>query len=112
MMQGDRRRNPRLPIRLQVAHRPAGALNTAFRQDFTTDVAAGGTRFILVGGAPEVGSRLELELSIPPGEGHFPYAGKIRGAATILRCEPASADAPGRWAVAARFDEPLELDFA
>jgi len=65
---------------------------------------------VLTGKAPSIGAKMELELTIPPGEGHFPYAGKVRGTGTVLRCGRIPSDQP-RWGVAARFDEPLALDF-
>jgi len=93
-----------------VAHRLA-TTQADLEHDFTTDVAAGGARFVLSGPAVAVGERMELELNIPPGDGHFPRAGTVRGTATVLRCEPAASTGRSRWAAAVRFDEPLTLDF-
>ena len=110
MAGGERRKHPRLRIRLPISYRPAGALANTFRQDYTTNIATGGVQFLLAGQAPKPGERLELELSVPPGEGHFPYAGRIRGNGTVLRCQ-AAGQSQQRWAVAARFDVPLALEF-
>ncbi len=107
---GERRKHPRLQIRLPVSYRPAESLSATFRHDYTTDIATGGVQFLLAGEALKPGQRLEMELSVPPGEGHFPYTGRIRGNGTVVRCQ-ATDPAQERWAVAARFDEPLALEF-
>lgn len=115
MAQYERRRHPRLAICLPVSHRPADGQGLddppAERHDVTIDVAPGGVYFSMAGQAPAVGSKLHMELTVPPGEGHFPYPGRIRGLGTVLRCRQVSDTPPGRWVVAARFDEPLALDF-
>ncbi len=113
MASETRRRHPRLTIRLPVAYRPANRGNAPWRRDLTTDIAVGGVRFLTAGDTLQTDDRLELELTIPPGEGYFPYAGKIRGTATVIRLGAAGNDrgVPGLSAVAARFDDPLALDF-
>ena len=108
---GERRRHPRLAIRLPVAHRPAGALEHAFCHDFTTNISPAGVQLIVGGQAPAIGAKIELELTVPPGEGHFPYSGKIRGVAAILRREKIRSGPTPRWTLAGRFDQPLDLDF-
>jgi len=66
---------------------------------------------------PRKHSLLDIELMVPPGEGHFPYQGRISSVAEVLRCE-AISDAPQegedgreRMRIAARFREPLKLVF-
>ncbi|HQA43237.1 MAG TPA: hypothetical protein PK579_01645, partial [Phycisphaerae bacterium] len=62
---------------------------------------------------PEVNSLIAVELTVPPGEGHFPYEGRVRSVAEVLRYE--RLDGPEtssrRFGVAARFREPLKLAF-
>ena len=111
MATGERRRHPRIPIRLPISHRPAESTGHRHDYDFTTDVGPRGVHFFTGGGAPAIGERLAVELSIPPGVGYFPYAGKVRGVATVLRCTPAAQTSLARWSVAARFDRPLDLEF-
>ena len=111
MVTGEKRRNPRLAIRLPIAHRPAGELTAAPKNTFTTNVSPGGVQFITNGDAPEIGSKLEMELIVPPGEGHFPYVGRILGIGTVLRCASANSPSHPRWTVAAKFDDPLSLEF-
>ncbi|NQU76750.1 MAG: PilZ domain-containing protein [Planctomycetes bacterium] len=111
MNTGERRRYPRLAMRLPVTHRPAGQIGGNLSGDFTTNVAAGGVYFVTACPQWRCGQKLDIELDVPPGEGHFPYAGRCRGLATVVRCEPVSSDCRGRWGVAARFDETPNLDF-
>lgn len=108
-MSGERRRYPRLAISLPIGHRPVGSAGQ-LRCDFTLDIAPGGVHFSVAGSSPKVGDRLDLELMVPPGEGYSPYEGKVRGVATVLRCK-AAAPGPSRWMVAAKFDQPLNLEF-
>ena len=107
MDQAERRRHPRLASRLNVS--VEGDKDTMGR---TIDVAAGGVRWAGSGEAPRVGDALQMELTVPPGHGHWPTAGTVRGSGVVLRCEPAIADSDEQWAAAIRFDEPLELQFA
>ena len=64
---------------------------------------------------PEARSLLSVEMTIPPGEGYFPYEGRVRGVAEVLRCElmgaPDTSPGSRRVGVAARFREPLKLAF-
>lgn len=64
---------------------------------------------------PAPQDRLHVELTVPPGDGHFPYEGRVTGEAEIIRCDPVRGaapsrpDLPPRVGVAARFGEPLKL---
>lgn len=66
---------------------------------------------------PEVHSMLNVELTVPPGDGYFPYEGRVTSTAEVLRCdslrEPPTErpGGPARVGVAARFREPLKLVF-
>jgi hypothetical protein len=87
----------------------------------TGDISPGGLYFEidLANGArpPEVNALLGIELTVPPGEGHFPYQGRVSGVAEIIRCHRLDSDGaalPGavpRYGVGARFHEPLKLAF-
>jgi hypothetical protein len=111
MPRDERRRHPRIALRLPIRCAATGEPPPEKGADYTLDVAPGGVCFSTIGWAPPSGGRVSLELSIPPGEGYFPYTGKIIGAATVLRCQKAPGVAPARWVVAARFDQPLNLQF-
>ncbi len=111
MTSSERRQHPRLAIRLPVAHRPAGEMEALSHQAFTTDIGPGGVRFLTKGQANEIGDKVAVELTVPPGEGYFPYSGKILGVGTVVRCQAIESTEHPRWAIAASFDQPLALDF-
>jgi hypothetical protein len=65
---------------------------------------------------PALHSLLTVELTVPPGEGHFPYEGHLKSTAEVTRCERLEPSANGsargrRIGIAARFREPLKLAF-
>lgn len=83
----------------------------------TRDISTGGLYFEASASdglpLPDVNSLLAVELTVPPGEGHFPYEGKVRSVAEVLRCEPLEGpEGPSRrFGIAARFREPLKFAF-
>lgn len=115
MTSRERRSHPRCVVRLPLVHRPAhddGALPKTGQSDgYTSDIGPGGVRFVTSCSAIQIGDRILLEVSVPPGEGTFPYGGKVLGTGTVARCSLLDAGPVGRWSVAAKFDEPLSLDF-
>lgn len=83
----------------------------------TRNISTGGLYFEVdvpeAASRPEVNSLMAVELTVPPGEGYFPYEGRVRSVAEVLRCERLDGpEAPSRrFGVAARFREPLKLAF-
>ena len=117
----ERREHRRLPIRLPIEFGPAeGPRDTTFRA-ITANISTGGLYFEveLVDGTcpPAPHSVVDVDLTVPAGEGHFPYDGRIRSSAEVLRCETLEANGSSsithhrRVGVAARFCEPLQLAF-
>jgi hypothetical protein len=58
---------------------------------------------------------LDMELTVPPGDGHFPYEGRVSTVLEVLRrvdleASP-TADRPRRIGLAGRFHQPLKLTF-
>ncbi len=106
MAQLERRRHPRLPIRVPIDL--AAADGTAIAaMAVTTDVASGGLRFQTDHAAPVAGDEITFTLTIPPGDGHWPYPCTLRGRGCVLR----AAATPGRaGAVAVGFDGTPVLD--
>ncbi len=72
---GERRKHPRLKIRLPILCRAADGAANNLQQEYTSDIAPGGIQFVVSGQPFKVGDRLDIELAVPPGEGHFPYEG-------------------------------------
>ncbi|MBI4578930.1 MAG: PilZ domain-containing protein [Planctomycetes bacterium] len=114
---GERRQHRRLAIRLPVDCRIQG-LPQAVRA-FTRDISTGGVYFEadLPAGTPRLppACTLDLTLTVPPGEGHFPYQGRVTGSAELLRCDPlpgpAGKSGVVRYGLAARFRQPLQMAF-
>ena len=118
-MDREQRQHRRLEIRLPLeCHRLHEGESHALRST-TRNISTGGVYFEAELSdslpPPEATSLLSVEMTIPPGEGYFPYEGRVRGVAEVLRCEPLAATDPSsssrRVGVAARFREPLKLAF-
>ncbi|MCC7194275.1 MAG: PilZ domain-containing protein [Gemmatimonadaceae bacterium] len=115
----ERRVHRRLSIRLPLECSPAGVEGEILRAT-AANISTGGLYFeveVPEGSAPPAPrSLLEVALSVPPGEGHFPYEGRVSSTARVVRCdvlEAAAGAGPGtrRLGIAASFCEPLKLSF-
>jgi hypothetical protein len=119
-MDDERRKHRRLSIRLPMEFYPPEPGREAALRTVTRNISTGGVYFEvdLLNGMPlpQVGSVLRLELTVPPGDGHFPYEGRVSSVAQVIRTDPLApppAEADGRRiGLAARFREPLKLTFA
>ncbi len=120
-MEQERRQHRRLDIRLPLECYPVEAGRAQALRTVTTNISTGGLYFELdlIEGVspPEPQDRLQVELTVPPGDGYFPYQGRVSSVAEVLRCDelPQAESAGGerfaRVGVAARFREPLKLAF-
>jgi hypothetical protein len=118
-MNVEQRQHRRLEIRLPLEfHCPSQGDEHVLRT-ITRNISTGGVYFEADISdqlpPPPAHSLLAVEMTIPPGEGYFPYEGRVRGLAEVLRCEPLSttenAPTSRRMGIAARFSEPLKLAF-
>jgi hypothetical protein len=121
----ERRKHRRLAIRLPLEYCPKGQGRERPIRAVTANISTGGVYFetdVANGvrhGSLEAplgdDSLLELELTIPPGEGHFPYEGRVRSVVQVVRRDDLPADASQgrsrRIGVAGRFHEPLKFTF-
>lgn len=119
----ERRRHRRLAIRLPVECCRKG--QEGVLRAVTANISTGGVYFetelmngncqTLEGCSPEGDDLLELELTIPPGEGHFPYERRVRSVLRVVRREEIPVDggggSHGRVGVAGCFREPLKFGF-
>lgn len=119
-MQHERREHRRLSIHLPLGYGQPDGTGLQGLKSTTENISTGGLYFEadLVNGhePPSINSLLTVELTIPPGEGHFPYEGRVRSLVEVVRCdvldESVKDGHPGRrLGVAARFREPLKLAF-
>jgi hypothetical protein len=120
----ERRKHRRLAIRLPVECRVRSKTGDLAVRGTTANVSSGGVYIDieLYSGdrqgsldALEQGRLLEVELTVPPGEGHFPYEGRVNSAVEIVRREeqagPGEAGLRRRVGLAGRFHDPLKLSF-
>jgi hypothetical protein len=114
-MNREQRQHRRLDIRLPLECHPLSSGEGHALRSTTRNISTGGLYFEADISdelpPPEAHSLLAVELTIPPGEGYFPYEGRVRGVAEVLRCEPLGSTAARRVGVAAKFREPLKLAF-
>ena len=120
-MQEDRREFRRQDVRFPLECAVPGDGWEQSLRAVTRNISTGGVAFeldLLEGmSSPQPHALLDIELAIPPGEGHFPYQGSISSVAEVLRCDSIAHPAQEGGAVrervriAARFREPLKLAF-
>lgn len=107
MVETERRQHRRLQIQLPVEFYPESQGRQAACRTITKDISSGGIYFEVDGEPLKKGTRVHLELTVPPGA-HFPYEGRVKSTADVVRIEriqPADdhADAPSaRFGIGAR----------
>lgn len=117
-MQQERRRHRRLPIQLPLICRSADNPERVVVRSKTINVSTGGLYFETLADEVRPGQQLQLEMTVPPGEGHFPYQGRVIADAHIIRVIdlPPQTAAEGlahlpRKGIAATFSTGLRLNF-
>ncbi len=105
----ERRKYRRTKLRLRVSQIEGLTIPDGTGDLWTSDVSPGGMfiRASLVE-APQIGTSLKFELSIPPGEGYSLSPGHVRGSGKVARIDEATESAVG---VAVGFTSPLALAF-
>ena len=111
----ERRKHRRLQMRLPLEFRRATESAAGQRHTMTRDVSTGGIYFETAMDDLRKGELLDIEMTIPPGEGHFPYQGRVSSVARVVRTEkpPGSAEhtANRRMGVGVAFRESFKLSF-
>ncbi len=112
---GERRAYPRLNFLLAVECASVEPASPMVCRGVTRNVSSGGLYLETATDGFRPGGVWQLELSVPPGEGHFPYEGQVQAVAEVLRVEdlapPATSGDNRRFGIAGRFREPLKLRF-
>lgn len=109
-MRTERRKHRRLEISLPIEYASLINGSRESRRATTINVSTGGVYFETGQPNVEPGNLLSLHLVIPPGEGHFPYQGRVSSLGEVVRVDPVE-DSPNRCRIAAEFREQLKLDF-
>ncbi len=116
----ERRSHRRLAIRLPLECTADQDGRPHIWRAVTANISTGGLYFEAdsLNGMPDLptAQTLEVELTVPPGEGHFPYEGRVRSVAEVTRRDLLPPNGDGRPArqrvgIAARFRDPLKLSF-
>ena len=112
----ERREYRRLDIRLPLeCRRRDGGEESSFRT-VSLNVSTGGLYFEADMEDLQPGMLLDLELTVPPGDGHWPWHGRVSAVGEVIRvCTIDPGTEAGsrarRVGVAARFRERLKLSF-
>lgn len=110
----ERRKHRRLEIRLPLQYCPVNDSGVNVCRTVTGNISTGGLYFETDDMEIRPGMLIDLELTIPPGEGYSPYQGNITGIGEVVRVDgpdqPINSEAR-RVGVATRFREGLRLSF-
>ena len=121
MVDSEKRKYQRLPIRLDLLCRKVGSTSERWHSGCMMNVSPGGLYFQTDSGAFKPGNLLDVKLSIPPTTGLLEYGGRISGFARVLRADDigSAEDRPARphrlglssarYGVAAEFCHSLKL---
>ncbi len=111
--QTERRANRRLEMRLPLEALALDASTPTAIRATTRNVSSSGVYFEACPNTLREGSEVRLTLSIPPGVGYSPFAGRVTGTASVVRIEGplSSPAAEQRFGIAARFSQPLRCLF-
>ena len=110
----EHRKHRRLQMHLPLEFRRSGQNAMGFHHSVTRDISTGGLYFETVLDDLGKGELLDIEMTIPPGEGHFPYQGRVSSVAKIVRADKPAADAAltnPRVGIGAAFRESFKLSF-
>ena len=113
MSTSNRRRLNRIELRLPVILRrrsPSGEV--VVLNGLTQNVSAEGFYLEARGEGIQLGDELELEMTLPPGDGVSPFEGHATAMAEVTRVDAiGSADGEACLGIAGRFRHPLKLRY-
>lgn len=111
----ERRQHRRLQMHLPLEFCRASESAAGRHHTVTRDVSTGGIYFETAMDDLRKGELLDIEMTIPPGEGHFPYQGRVSSVARVIRMEVPSGlvgrVANRRMGVGVAFRESFKLSF-
>ena len=123
----ERRRHRRLALHWPIECAADLDQGRLFFRGVTENISAGGVYLCASHDRGDAtlttGTLLDLDFTVPPGQGHFPFEGRVRGRARVIRCQPIrpparddQAQAPARQGplplgIAVAFEQPVQLVF-
>ena len=97
---------------LPLEYRKAGQPSTQLHRSVVRDVSTGGIFFETMLDDLREGDLLDIELTIPPGQGHFPYQGRVSSTASVVRTEKLAGQITSpRVGIGAAFRKGFKLAF-
>ena len=111
----ERRMHQRLVIGLPLECSAVGTAEKTAYRTVAINVSTSGLYFEADSSEFTLGTLLNLELTVPPGDGYFPYPGRVHGVGVVVRVGKLDDNWPEvgrrRFGIAARFRTPLKLIF-
>jgi len=112
----ERRAHRRLTIELPLQCARTGLSAPRAYRTVTRNVSSGGLYFESDSDEFRCGMLLELELTVPPGDGHFPYPVRVRALGEVVRidelpAEEPAPEAPPRFGIATRLRDPFQFAY-
>lgn len=112
--QQERRRHRRLDIRLPLQYCPVNDSGVNVCRTVTRNISTGGVYFETDDLELKAGMMIDLDLTVPPGEGYSPYQGHVTSLGEVIRVDdlgPSANANTRRVGVATRFRDNLRLSF-
>ncbi len=111
----ERRMHQRLAIGLPLECSAVGAAKKTAYRTVAINVSTSCLYFEADSSEFRLGTLLNLELTVPPGDGYFPYPGRVHGVGEVVRVCELDENGPEvgrqRFGIATRFRTPLKLIF-
>ena len=111
----ERRKHRRLQMHLPLEFSRVAEQTASQCHSVTQDVSTGGIYFETAMDDLKKGELLDIKMTIPPGEGHFPYQGRVSSIARVVRTKKGSISAQPsanlRMGVGVAFRESFKLSF-
>jgi hypothetical protein len=91
IMESDRRRHKRLPVKFSVLCQKVGLSDGRFYSGNTVNVSPGGMLVEVASPQLKDGELVSVEVTVPPTEGLLEYGGSFSGYARIVRTHQSEA---------------------
>jgi hypothetical protein len=94
IMESDRRRHKRLPVKFSVLCQKVGLSDGRFYSGNTVNVSPGGMLVEVANSQFKDGELVSVEMTVPPTEGLLEYGGSFSGYARVIRVHQPQAIRP------------------
>jgi hypothetical protein len=87
IMESDRRKHKRLPVKFSVLCQKVGLSDGRFYSGNTVNVSPGGMLVEVANSQIKDGELMSVEMTVPPTEGLLEYGGSFSGYARVIRVD-------------------------